>query len=82
MREKLKKLEFLFSDSINFNMKLLVVLSVVVALAAAAPSGDHDYLLAYDFDAVFANDEKRKVVMDCLLDKAPCGEYEKLKGEF
>nr|AAK14793.1 sensory appendage protein-like protein [Mamestra brassicae] len=61
-------------------MKVLVVLSVLVAFAAAAKltTEELQMLEAFDYDALFANDEQRKIVFDCLLDKGDCGAYKQL----
>nr|WPO56439.1 chemosensory protein [Leucinodes orbonalis] len=64
-------------------MKVLVLLSVFLALAAAAPpkpitKEELAILEAFDYDAVFANEESRKLIFDCLLDKGDCGPYKKV----
>ncbi|CAH1640306.1 unnamed protein product [Spodoptera littoralis] len=61
-------------------MKVLVALSVFVVLAAAAPLTKDELatLEAFDYDSLFADEEKRKVVFDCLLDKGDCGPYKQI----
>lgn len=61
-------------------MKLLLLLSILVTLAAAAPSKDTELLRNVDIDALFSNDKQRQAIFDCLLDKTPCGDTQTIKG--
>lgn len=63
-------------------MKLLLVLCVVVALAAAVPSGEVELLYAVDFDALLANEAERTATFDCLLETTPCGDKQKFRGKL
>ncbi|KAJ8717938.1 hypothetical protein PYW07_005868 [Mythimna separata] len=64
----------------SLKMKVLIVLTALVAFAAAAALTPEELkmLEAFDFDALFANDEQRKIVFDCMLDKGDCGPYKQL----
>nr|ALJ30218.1 putative chemosensory protein CSP7 [Spodoptera litura] len=61
-------------------MKVLVALSIFVVLAAAVPITKDEFatLEAFDYDALFADEENRKMVFDCLLDKGDCGPYKQI----
>nr|AGY49261.1 putative chemosensory protein [Sesamia inferens] len=61
-------------------MKVLVVLSALIAFTAAAalsPS-ELDMLEAFDYDTLFANDEHRNIVFNCMLEKGDCGDFKQV----
>ncbi|CAB3234953.1 unnamed protein product [Arctia plantaginis] len=60
-------------------MKLLLLLSTLVTLAVTAPSKETEILRDFDIDALFSNDEQRQAIFDCLLDKSPCGDTQRIK---
>nr|AKF42440.1 chemosensory protein 5 [Spodoptera exigua] len=61
-------------------MKILVVLSVFLALTIAVPLTKDELAIleAFDYDAIFAKEENRKIVFDCLLNKGDCGDYKQI----
>nr|AEX07268.1 CSP7 [Helicoverpa armigera] len=61
-------------------MKVFVVLSVLIAFTAAASltPAELDLAEAFDYEALFSNDEQRKLVFDCILGKGECGDYQKM----
>ncbi|CAH0695908.1 unnamed protein product [Spodoptera exigua] len=63
-------------------MKVLVVLSVFLVLTTAVPLTKDELAIleAFDYDAIFAKEENRKIVFDCLLNKGDCGDYKQIVG--
>uniref|UniRef100_A0A2A4JR88 Chemosensory protein n=1 Tax=Heliothis virescens TaxID=7102 RepID=A0A2A4JR88_HELVI len=61
-------------------MKVFVVLSVLIAFTAAASltPAELDMAEAFDYDALFSNDEQRTLVFNCMLGKGDCGDYQKV----
>ncbi|KAJ8717288.1 hypothetical protein PYW08_005687 [Mythimna loreyi] len=61
-------------------MKVLIVLAALVAFAAAAAltPGELQMLEAFDYNGLFSNEEQRKIVFDCIMDKGNCGGYKTL----
>lgn len=60
-------------------MKIFLVVSLSLVLSVAVFAAD-DFVENMDVEATVNDENKMKAIFDCLLDRAPCGVYEKLKG--
>ncbi|XP_013187545.2 allergen Tha p 1 [Amyelois transitella] len=56
-------------------MRVFIILAILIAVTASAEEEK-------DYTAFFKDETKLKTSMDCLLDKAPCGELQGLKDKF
>ncbi|XP_073953854.1 ejaculatory bulb-specific protein 3-like isoform X3 [Choristoneura fumiferana] len=65
-------------------MKLFLVICLCSVLSVAVLAAETVYT-NYDevnVESMIMDDKKMKVIFDCIFDRAPCGDYQKLKDEI
>ncbi|XP_030028688.2 uncharacterized protein LOC115446243 [Manduca sexta] len=57
------------------------LLALLVALAAAQTIHDGQIFDQFNIKEIMSDDVQRKLLLDCVLDRSPCGKYQIIKDK-
>ncbi|XP_026320744.1 uncharacterized protein LOC113230857 [Hyposmocoma kahamanoa] len=64
-------------------LQILMLMAAMIALASSAAAGeDFGDIENIDFEKVMNNEASWRTIYECLMDKAPCGDFQKLRATF
>lgn len=57
-----------------------LALFILSGLVAAAVASDYSDIQDVNLEELLADEARRKAIFDCIMDQAPCGEYQVYRG--
>lgn len=78
---------FFFQSYIVIKMRaiqILMSIAAILALTSSAATGENfgDFLENLDVEKLMNDEASWKTVYECIMDKAPCGDYKELRGKI